>query len=93
MAWNTQTQKRTLYIRREPGSGKFRLEQFVDVITNEGVSYREPMPSETMSLRNMEFDSVEFLEGQTPTLRDAGAGQINLINTNSVGLESRTAPA
>ena len=92
MAWNPQTQKRTLYIQKL-NNGKYRLEQFVDVLTNEGVTYREPMPSDSMGLRHIEFDSVEFVTGQAPTKRDATAGPRNLVNTNSIGLQSRTAPA
>lgn len=92
MPWNPQTQKRTLFVQRLP-NGKYRLEQFVDVLTNEGTSYREPMPADTMGLRYLEFDAVEFTDGQAPTKRDSTAGHRNLVKTNSVGLESRTAPA
>ena len=93
MAWNTQQQERTLYIRKNV-NGKYQIEQFLDVVPLGATTvYQEPIPMETMGLRHMEFDRIEFIEGQTPIKRDSTASARNLTNTNNKGLQSRTAPA
>lgn len=93
MVWETKNQqRRTLYIQKL-SNGKFKIEQFLDVYDKaRDMQLREPIPAETMGLRYMEFDEVAFIEH--PSIdRTLTAGQDALINTNSKGLQSRTAPA
>ncbi len=88
MPWDTKGQHRTLYIRKI-AKGKLRVDQFVSVRTNDGVNYMEPMPMETMGLRNMEFDDLQFVDGTVPTIRTEKAGELNLTHTSSDGLSGR----
>ena len=90
MAWDVKGQHRTLVIRKI-AKGKLRLDQFFIVRTNDGVNYMEPIPSDTIGLRSIEFDDVQLVEGTVPKNTTDNAGILNLTRTDSNGLSARTA--
>lgn len=54
----------------------------IGVRTHEGVDYVEPLPMETLSLRDIEFDEVQEIEGGFVRKRDDSAGQMTLTRVN-----------
>lgn len=91
MPWNEAQMQRTLIIQRtgrEPNA-QYRLHPYMRVMTNEGQSFMEPLPSGPISLAHMGimFTRVEFIEppgsgqyggGDTMLTRDTNEGILRL---------------
>ena len=85
MAWEPKSNSHTLYIERHGSAKKpvYRLQGFLQVRTREGTTYMQPVPLETLALRDIDFDAVEFVEpGALGIDRTANAGELNLTRTH-----------
>jgi hypothetical protein len=80
MAWEPGRNKYTLLLQKV-AQGKTKVYMFMRVTTIQGTVYLEPVPSETLSLRDIAFDDIQFFE-HPGIRRDEFASELALTGTH-----------
>ena len=80
MPWEHGQNKHTLLLQKLP-DGKTKVYMFLRVTTLAGTTYLEPLPSDTLSLRDITFDEVQTFEYQG-TRRGENATELSLTSVS-----------
>ena len=80
MAWEPGQNKYTLLLQR-CNPTQHKLYMFMRVTTPAGTTYLEPLPSDTLSLRDIAFDEIQTFEYQG-TRRGENATELSLTSVS-----------